>query len=476
MDHTKIVATIGPASNSPEMLRDLAKAGMSIARLNGSHNSLDWHRETITLIRRELPDLPILMDIPGRKIRTTDLPTEPKFGIGGNIILTTNRDADDEGKCPVNYEFLHEDISVGATIMADDGTLRFTVTAIEGQDIHCRTETAGKLRSRKGINVPGITLRTPLVTDRDREMMGFLTENEVDFVGISFVESAKHVDAIRALRTREWPRIVSKIENRGGLDRMEEIIRATDAVMIDRGDLSVETNLESLALFQKEILSTAREFSKPVIVATEMLHTMIENPFPTKAEVSDITNAVIDGAAATMLSGETAVGNNPVAAVQTMRNIAEVTSDYIHQGGIYTVDDVESGTVDWQQPMAQAVALLSSQLPISKIVAVTRLGYAAQVVSAQGISQPIIAVSDDRNAARSFNLFPGTTGVFLDIAFQRDSADHIVGCLHGLWDQGHVSKDDVVLVIALAYPRSGNRMNHLQIHRIGDLAETLAWN
>ncbi len=211
MNRTKIVATIGPATSTPDSLRQLADAGMSVARLNGSHADLDWHAATIRTIRETLPDTPILLDIPGRKIRTTLLEFEPSFVTGETIILTTETDHDGREKVPVNYPHLHEDLSVGDTVLADDGTLRFTVVAVAGRDITCRAEVDGTLKSRKGINVPNVNLKTELVTERDHLMMAFARDNGVDFVGVSFVESADHVEAIRALANGSWPRIVAKI-------------------------------------------------------------------------------------------------------------------------------------------------------------------------------------------------------------------------------------------------------------------------
>ena len=329
MSRTQIVATIGPATASPEMLRELAHAGMSVARLNGSHNELDWHADTIALIRETLPNTPILLDVPGRKIRTTQLKIEPRFKAGDEIVLTTDASYSGNDKVPVNYPSLHEDLKAGDKVLADDGTLSFNVTKVVGEDIVLEAECDGQLKSRKGINVPFVQLRTPLITQRDRDMMAFAVEHGVDFVGISFVESARHIDAIRELGDGAWPRIVAKVENQGGLNNVEEILDATDAVMIDRGDLSVETNIENVAIYQKRVLQAAKEHNKPVIVATEMLHTMIEARNPTKAEVSDITNAVLDGCAATMLSGETAVGGYPVEAVKTMRRIADAAMDHV---------------------------------------------------------------------------------------------------------------------------------------------------
>ncbi len=442
------------------------------ARLNGSHGDLDWHRATIALLRDTLPDTPILLDIPGRKIRTAGLAHEPSFAVGDTVTLTTDASHDGSRKVPVNYDRLHEDLKAGHTILADDGTLRFTVTEVRGRDILCRAETPGTLRSRKGINVPFVKLNTALVTDRDRKMVGFARETGVDFIGISFVESAAHVDAIRELAGKDGPRIVSKVENQGGLDHMEEIMAATDAAMIDRGDLSVETNLESLTLFQKRIIDAARAAGKPVIVATEMLHTMIDNDFPTKAEVSDITNAVLDGTSALMLSGETAVGRHPVAAVALMRQVANAAEGYL-QGRLDDADAVARRSVP--RAMEDAIALICRTLPISKVVAVTRSGYAARAVAARQVRQPIIAVSNDARAARSFNILPGVTGEHVDVPFSRTSTDHIVTCLEALWRRGRLSAEDLVLVTAVGYPKSGNRMNLVQTHAVSDLIDTLGW-
>lgn len=472
MSRVRIVATIGPATNNAESLRALAEAGMSVARLNGSHSDLEWHRATIALLRKTLPDLPILLDIPGRKIRTLGLKHEPSFAAGDTITLTTEPNHDGSKKVPVNYDRLHEDLKAGNTILADDGTLRFTVTAVRGRDIVCRAETPGILRSRKGINVPFVKLNTALVTDRDHKMVGFARELGVDFIGISFVESAAHVEAIRELAGKDGPRIVSKVENQGGLDHMEEILAATDAAMIDRGDLSVETNLESLTLFQKRIIDAARAAGKPVIVATEMLHTMIENDFPTKAEVSDITNAVLDGTSALMLSGETAVGKHPVSAVKLMRQVANAAERYL-QVRLDDADAVARRSVP--RAMEDAIALICRSLPITKIVAVTRSGFAARSVAARQVRQPIIAVSNDAQAARSFNILPGVTGEYVDIPFSRTSTDHIVICLETLWRRGLLAADDLVLVTAVGYPKSGNRMNLIQTHAVSDLIETLGW-
>ena len=474
MSNTRIVATVGPATCDAKALTGLQKAGMNIARLNGSHNTLEWHRKVIQLIHKVLPETPILFDIPGKKIRTGQLEFEPTFAQGDVIIITSDPGYDGREKVPVDYDQLHARLSPGQTIFADDGTLRFTVTEIRGRDIYSRADTAGTLRSRKGINVPRAVLNRELVTDRDREFVKFAQDNGVDFIGLSFVESKEHVDAIRSLiKPLSYPRIVSKIESQGGLDNVEEVIEFSDAIMIDRGDLSVETELDSIALRQKEIIGSARRYAKPVIVATELLHSMIENSFPTKAEVCDISNAVLDGCAAVMLSGETAVGKNPVEAVALMRRVVNHSEIFKRNESSRRNTSQSSSAVP--VAIADAIEIICRESPITKIVAITRSGFASKTLSIRNLVQPILAVSDDPYAAKSFNLFPGVEGVFYPESFPKDNLDHVAGVLKQLRDTGKIADEDMVLVTAVGYPRSGNRMNMIQTHLVRDLATTLGW-
>ena len=472
MSVTKIIGTIGPVTNNEKSLLALAEAGMDIIRLNGSHADLQWHSETIKLIRKVLPDIPILLDIPGRKIRTSMLEHEPSFEQGDEIILTTEQGHDGSSKVSLNRNDLQEHIKSGAVILADDGTLKFTVTKVAGQDIHCRAEANGILRSCKGINVPYVDLGGELVTERDKKMVDFACEHQIDFIGISFVESAEHVELIRSLSQNNWPRIIAKIENQGGMNNMDSIMQSADAIMIDRGDLSVETNLENLVIFQKRIIDSARSYGRPVIVATEVLHSMISNPFPTKAEVSDITNAVLDGCSATMLSGETAIGRFPVESVKTMRGILDAAD--CHAQDILD-NNSQKGKVSIQDAMKDASALICRSLPITKIIAVTMGGYAARMIASSRPRQPILAISNDFMAARSFNLFPGTKGYYVDVNFSRSSTDHIIKCIETLWREKKLDNDDLVLVSAVGYPKPGNVMNLLQTHYIKDLIEALKW-
>ena len=472
MSRTRIVGTIGPRSLSADAMLALRDAGMNVARLNGSHSDLDWHRAAITQLRETLPETPILLDIPGRKIRTIQLVHEPTFAQGDELVLTTSPDFDGNEKVPVNYPELHTALEAGHTILADDGTLKFTVLRVDGRDIVCRAETAGQLRSAKGINVPFVELNMPEVTPRDENMIAFAKETGVDFIGLSFVESAGHVVAFRDLIGASTPRIVAKVENQGGMDHVDEIAEVADAIMVDRGDLSVETSLHDVALRQKSIIKAAAKHGRPVIIATEMLHTMIENSFPTKAEVSDITNAVLDGCAATMLSGETAIGAFPEAAVRLMRDVSDASEAYVQNGLNAAALDL-GNTVP--EVMGQVINVLCRALPVTKIVAITRSGFAARMIAVHQPHQPIIAVSDDAAAARSFNLIAGTTGVHSENSFPRSSIDHIGQILEMLWRRNMLNDADFVLTTGVTYPYPGNRMNSLQLNKVSELVASLGW-
>lgn len=471
---TRIVATIGPQNANHDSLKELLAAGMSIARLNGSHNTLQWHEETIKQIQKTSTNTPILLDIPGRKIRTvlTDKPL--LFKRDELIILTTDAKRTGTNMIAVSFEKLHEFLNPGQVVFADDGTLKFEVEKVVGPEITLRALMDGQLGSRKGINVPGVDLGPVLVTEKDRTMINFAKDNRLDFIGLSFVESAKHVKMIRdVIGASDCPKIISKIENQIGYVNMQEIIEASDAIMIDRGDLSVETDLETVALRQKTIIQTATKLSKPVIVATEMLNSMIVNSFPSKAEVSDVTNAVIDGCAATMLSGETAVGSFPIEAITTMRKIIEHTESFVASGSIagFMPPDVNKP----HDATARAIALICESADIDKIIAVTRTGFAARTLSALAVNCPIIAVSDVGANSKSFNIYAGVTGVVFPGEFSTTDVSHVSAVLKYLWQQKLITDEEQILVTALAYPTSGKRMNLIETHLVGDLARSLAW-
>ena len=464
----KIIATIGPASANPNMLKKMYEAGMSVARLNGSHNTLDWHSKTIKLIKHTIPDCPILLDIPGKKIRTIKLIIEPEFKRNDILILTTSPGHYGEKKISITNQRLHIFLKKGDILYADDGTLKFTVIKVIRKDIYIKANVSGKLRSSKGINVPHVNISGSLITDRDKKMIAFAEKNEVDFIGLSFIESGHHLKKIRKLIKKNIPKLVAKVENQRGLDNLDNIVKNTDCIMIDRGDLSTETSIEMLAINQKKIISCAKNNATPVIVATEMLDNMIKNPYPTKAEVLDIYNSVSDGATATMLSGETAVGNFPLDAIKVMKSIAltNLKKENIIKKNINNIE---------YKGMALAIKNLCDYLPITKVVAISVTGFAAKIVSSHNLNCPILAVTNKKELAKGFNIFLGTKGIYFNTKFFKDNVEHIPKCIKYLWKLREISEQDMILVVALGYPSSGRRMNFIQTHYVRDLKKIFSW-
>ena len=463
----KIVATIGPNTANSTTLKQMFQAGMSVARLNGSHNTLAWHKNTIKLIKKVLPNCPILLDIPGKKIRTAKLKYEPSFKVGDILTLTTKSNFDGIKKIPLTNKRLHQYLSKGDIIFADDGTLKFSVLKVTGNDIYIKAHTNGILKSSKGINVPHVNLGKSAITSRDKKMIQFAILNKIDFIGLSFIENGDHLIKIRKIIKGNIPKLVAKIENKKGIENLSDIIKKTDCIMIDRGDLSTETNIETLAINQKKIIATSLKYAKPVIVATEMLDNMINNPFPTKAEALDIFNSIADGATATMLSGETAVGKYPVESIKVMAKIANTS--IVHN------EVVNSESENEIYGMATAIKNLCNMLPINKIITVTASGFAPRIISAQKIKQPIIAVTNNEEVSKGFNLFFNTKGVFFQTKFYKDNLQHISKCVKFLWNKKEISSNDFILIVALAYPSKGRRMNIIQTHYVKDLIRTFSW-
>ena len=467
-NRTKIIATIGPKVADKEQLLKLYKAGMVIARLNGSHNSLNWHEKTIKLINNCLPDVPILFDIPGKKIRTCNLIKEPEFKKNDIIILTTESNFKGNNKVAINNSKLHWLLKPKDKIFADDGTLAFTVKKIIGRDIYCKALNDGKLKSSKGINVPHIKFDIYKLSQKEMLYIDFAVKNKVNFIGVSFVEDKKYINKIRNFIKGNNPKIIAKIENQGGLNNMKSIIEHSDGIMIDRGDLSIETNIESIALYQKKIIRTCQLLSKPVIVATEMLDSMIIKPFPTKAEIADISNAIIDGASCVMLSGETAIGAFPTESIKIMTEV----SKKVEANTSFNINNLADNI---PQAICSSIAMLCKNLPITKVITITISGFAARSVSSQMIKQPIIAISNNYLNAKSFNLYRGTTGVFVKVPFIKNSLSHVSECLKILWEKSLINSKDIILVTAVRYPNTGNRMNLIQTHYVKDLKNTFNW-
>ncbi|MCX8126506.1 MAG: pyruvate kinase, partial [Dehalococcoidia bacterium] len=338
---TKIVCTIGPATGSPEAVEKLIRAGMDVARLNFAHGSHAEHGRFIGLLReaarRMGRHLAVLQDLPGPKDRTGRLKRgSVRLNEGVELVLTTRRVLGDEKQISVGLKSLARDVTAGNIIFLNDGAIRLEVIETNGVDIRCRVLVGGELGENKGINVPGVALSTPSVTQKDLEHLRFGIDHGVDLVALSFVREEVEIHRVRDFLRRHGGRqlLIAKIEKGEALENIDSIIDAADGVMVARGDLGVEIDIERVPLVQKEIIRKCNHLGKPVIVATQMLESMVNSPRPTRAEVTDVANAIFDGADAIMLSQETAVGNYPVEAVATMSRIACETERALPYGDI----------------------------------------------------------------------------------------------------------------------------------------------
>jgi pyruvate kinase len=424
---TKIVSTLGPASSSDEVVRQLIEAGVNVFRLNFSHGTHEDHRASFERVRRIADELGrhvgILADLCGPKIRTgTFVDDGVTLDAGATVEVTTEPDVVGTAeRIPSQYAALATDVKVGDRILLDDGKLELRVAqTVSDTSIRCEVVVGGRLSNRKGMNLPGVDVSAPSLTDKDRADAVFAAGLGVDYMALSFVRRADDVRELRALLEEQdaSPRIVSKIEKPEALENFDEILEATDAIMVARGDLGVEMPAEEVPVVQQELVRRATEASRPVIVATQMLESMIENARPTRAEVTDVAFAAMGRADAVMLSAETAAGAHPVAAVETMDRVLRLVEGHQWQRGEHGA--IELGQkpvgddVDVQRALSRATSLLSSDLGVRSVVVPTSSGRMARMVSAERPAAPVIALSADDGVCRQLALCWGLTPVHID--------------------------------------------------------------
>lgn len=417
---TKIVATIGPASGKPEVIGKMIAAGMNVARLNFSHGDFAGHQAMIEAIRgasqKTGARVAIMADLPGPKIRLGELAQEPiDVQAGAQLVLTTDQMAGDAGRVSVTLEKLPSVVKPGDALFINDGFVQLEVLESSGNDVHCRVVVGGELRSRKGINLPGIDLGIGAFTDHDRACLEFALAHGVDAVGQSFVEKASDIEAVReaAKHKGRSPFIIAKIERARALQHVDEILAAADGVMLARGDLGVEIPMERIAVVQKQLIAKANRAGKPVITATQMLESMVLTRRPTRAEATDVANAILDGTDCVMLSGESAVGRYPVEAVSTLAAIAAATEP--HQparsvsaaGAGASLDDRPANLVDL---IAQSVQLAVEQVRPAVVIVPTRSGATARNVTRPRLDTWIMGVSALESTCQalqfSYGVFP----------------------------------------------------------------------
>jgi pyruvate kinase len=471
---TKIVCTLGPSSNSVEMLTALTHAGMDIVRLNFSHGSHEDHSATLQNIRevarRTGKELTVLQDLQGPKIRIGDLahPFVP-IAEGERLTITTDPIVGDERRISTNYAHLSKDVRPGDRILLDDGKLRLMVVEVRGNDVVCEVVVGGALSSHKGMNLPGVAVSAPSLTAKDVRDLEFGIKHDVDYIALSFVRTAEDIKALRAAiaerieRGRFLP-VIAKIEKPQAISNINEIIDGADGVMIARGDLGVELPPEDVPILQKMIIKKCNDAGKPVIIATQMLESMINHPTPTRAEASDVANAVVDGGDAVMLSGETSIGKYPLEAVQIMdRIVCKVESEFL--GPPRLLDRATGGVENQLDALGRSACVLAEEMNAAAIVAVTHSGQTARVLSRYRPRPRIIAITDRAKILRRLQLYWGVQGMVIEnLADNSDKAlqtiqEHLV-------QSGLVSRGEYVVVLAGQPFFARGSTNFIKVERV----------
>lgn len=469
----KIVCTIGPASESVEMLKKLITVGMNVARLNFSHGTHEEHAKRIRNIRQASKELgipvAILLDTKGPEIRTGLLAAEQvELVEGETIILTTQEVLGTAERISVTYPGLPQDVQVGNTILIDDGLIGLIVERIEDTEIVCRIKNGGILKSKKGVNLPGVKINLPGITEKDAEDIRFGIREGVDFIAASFVRKAADVLEIREILEQHGAQIeiIAKIENQEGVDNVDEILTVADGLMIARGDLGVEIPAEEVPLLQKVLISKCNELGKPVITATQMLDSMQRNPRPTRAEASDVANAILDGTDAIMLSGETAAGKYPVESVETMNRIALRAEQALNYRELLAAQ-AKRKQVTITDAISQAVANAALDLEATAIITATESGHTARMVSKYRPKAPIVAVTPHERVIRRLALVNGVYPVLGKMATSTDEMLEI--SVQEAVAAGYARHGDLVVITAGVPVREVGTTNLLKIHVIGDV-------
>ncbi|MGM0396642.1 MAG: pyruvate kinase [Bacillota bacterium] len=472
MKKTKIVATIGPASESEEMLRDLFEQGVNVCRLNFSHGNHAEHQvriDRIKKIRQEMGfPIALMLDTKGPEIRLGDF----KEGIveiqqGQDFTLTTRDMLGDESIVSVTYKGMPNDVEVGGIILIDDGLVEFRVKELTDTEIVMEALNGGTLKNHKGVNVPNVNISLPALTEKDISDIKFGVENEMDFIAASFVRKASDVNDIRRILEENGGiniDIISKIENQQGLDNIDEILHVSDGIMVARGDLGVEVPTEEIPLIQKDLIRKCNKVGKPVITATQMLDSMIRNPRPTRAEVTDVANAIIDGSSAVMLSGETAAGKYPLEAVKTMYNIAINTENSLDYKEILKLRSVDN-EITTTNAISKATVNTASDLGAKAIITATSSGYTSKAISKFRPKAPIIAATTKKYVVRKMAL---EWGVYPVLAPESKSTDEVIELsIKSTLDAGYVDEGDLVVITAGIPVGLAGTTNMIKVHTIG---------
>lgn len=464
---TKIVATVGPTSSSKEMLRALVKEGVDVFRLNFSHGTHEQHQSVIDFVREinlEMgTNIALLQDLQGPKIRVNDVMDHVSLVPGQEFIITTRELIGNNEIASTSYKALPKDVKVGDMILIDDGKIELTVKEVRDIDVVTTVRYGGPLKPRKGINLPQTKVTAPSLTDKDHADLLFGLKNKLDWVALSFVRKASDIEQLREIVVKHSPntRIIAKIEKPEAIENIDSIIAATDAVMVARGDLGVEIWLEEVPMMQKMIVQKCNKLAKPVIVATQMMESMIENPRPTRAETNDVANAVMDGADALMLSAETAAGKYPLEVIRSMvRTIGSVEK----QGNVfYKFRDVEVGSPNFHtDSLILTACKLAKEVNAKAIVGMTQLGYSAYKAASHRPNANIFAFTSNSDIINTMNLVWATRAYHYDRASSTDET--IADVEEILKRDGHVVSGDIFIVLASMPIHARGKTNLIKVN------------
>ena len=476
MRKTKIICTLGPSTDKDGVLRELVANGMNVARFNFSHGSYEEHKgrlDNLKAIRAELgKPVAALLDTKGPEIRLKEFKNGVEMLEAGQTFTLTTREVEGTKEiCSITYKDLPQDVHEGGTIMLDDDLIKLRITNVTDTDITCEVLNSGKIKNKKGVNVPGVHLSMPYLSQRDRDDIIFGVQQGFDFIAASFVRTAQDVYDIRNL-LNEYDsniRIIAKIENREGVNNIDSILAAADAVMVARGDLGVEIDFTELPGIQKSVIDRSFSFGKPIVTATQMLDSMMVNPRPTRAEISDVANAIYDGTSAIMLSGETAAGAYPVEALKTMSAIAERTENEVHYRDNRLVD-ASNGQISVSDATAHAACLTAKDVNASAIVTVSESGNTARLLSKYRPAQPIIACVMNEQVQRQLAISWGITPLMMALAH---STDELIEMSTNLAKENGYLHDGELAVVTAGVPVGvSGTTNMIKIHMIGNCLAT----
>ena len=476
MRKTKIICTLGPSTDKEGVLRELIANGMNVARFNFSHGSHEEHLgrlEKLKALREELgKPVAALLDTKGPEIRLKDFKNGVENLVAGQTFTLTTRDVEGTNEiCSITYKDLPMDVEPNGTIMLDDGLIKLQIQTVNDTDIVCTVLNNGKIKNKKGVNVPGVHLSMPYMSQRDKDDIIFGIQQGYDFIAASFVRTAQDVYDIRNLLNQYDSniRIIAKIENREGVNNIDSILAAADAVMVARGDLGVEIDFTELPGIQKTIIDRSFSFGKPIVTATQMLDSMMVNPRPTRAEISDVANAIYDGTSAIMLSGETAAGAYPVEALKTMSAIAERTETENHARVEY-LTEATNGKISVSDATAHAACLTAKDVNAAAIVTVSESGTTARLLSKYRPQQPIIACVMKEQVQRQLSLSWGITSLMMPLAHSTDELIEMSTALAK--ENGFLHNGELAVVTAGVPVGISGTTNMIKIHMVGNCLAT----